>query len=170
MNERLAADSSANAMMWPMVPRLLAQHHYLVLGTVGPAGDPWVTPVFFVADGTDSVLWVSAPTSRHSLNIARHPAVAITVFDTQSPIGGAEALYLEATASVVDDTARPAAIELLNSHLPKHQHLDLTDAGPAGQLQVYRASIRQHYVLIRGGDARFDNPVDTRLAVANPDS
>lgn len=158
----------ANDLMWPTVPRLLALHDYLVLGTVDTTGDPWVTPVFYVADGTTSVLWVSSPDSRHSRNIAHHPAVAISVFDTHAPIGGAEALYVDATATVVGDTARPAAIELLNSRLPSHQHLDLTDVGPGGQLQVYRASIHQHYVLIRGGDARFDNPVDTRLAVVHP--
>jgi hypothetical protein len=124
--------------------------------------------VFFVADGTDSVLWVSSPDSRHSRNIAHRPAVAITLFDTQAPIGKAEALYLEATASLVGDTARPAAIELLNSRLPTHQHLDLTDVGPAGHLRVYQASVHQHHILIRGGDPRFDNPVDARLAVAKP--
>jgi hypothetical protein len=124
--------------------------------------------VFFVADGTDSVLWVSSPDSRHSRNIAHRPAVAITLFDTQAPIGKAEALYLEATASLVGDTARPAAIELLNSRLPTHQHLDLTDVGPAEHLRVYQASVHQHHILIRGGDPRFDNPVDARLAVAKP--
>lgn len=162
------ADARANDQMWPTVPRLLALHHYLVLGTADPVGSPWVTPVFFVADGTDRVLWVSSPESRHSRNIARNPAVAITVFDTAAPIGGAEALYLEATAGLVDESALPAALRLLNSPLPAHQHLDLSEVGPAALLRVYQASVDRHYVLIRGGDPRFDNPVDTRLAVTRP--
>lgn len=49
-------DASANDTMWPTVPRLLARHRYLVLGTVNPNGEPWVTPVFFVADGTNNVI------------------------------------------------------------------------------------------------------------------
>lgn len=161
-------DASANDLMWPTVPRLLALHRYLVLGTADQSGSPWVTPVFFVADGTDRVLWVSSPDSRHSRNLAHNPAVAITVFDTDAPIGGAEALYLEATASLVDEAARPAALDLLNSSLPAHQHLDLTELGTAGLLRLYQASIHRHHVLIRGGDPRFDNPVDTRLSVTKP--
>jgi uncharacterized protein YhbP (UPF0306 family) len=161
---------SANDLMWPTVPRLLAQHRYLVLGTVDPSGNPWVTPLFFAPDGTDSVLWVSSPDSRHSRNIAHSPTVAITLFDSQAPIGKAEALYLESTASLVSDAAQPAALELLNSRLPAGQHLDLTEVGPAGLLRVYQASIQQHHVLIRGGDQRFDNPVDTRLPVSLPTS
>ncbi|MEV8371855.1 pyridoxamine 5'-phosphate oxidase family protein [Kribbella sp. NPDC056861] len=157
-----------NDLMWPTVPRLLAQHRYLVLGTVDPTGTPWITPVFFAPDGTDSVLWVSSPDSRHSRNLAHSPTVAITLFDSQAPIGKAEALYLESTASQVDDTAQSAALELLNSRLPTEKHLDLADVGPAGLLRIYRASIQQHHVLIRGGDPRFDNPVDTRLAVTPP--
>ena len=45
------------------------------------------------------VLWVSAPDSRHSRNIAEQPTIAITIFDSHAPIGGAEAPYLEATAT-----------------------------------------------------------------------
>jgi uncharacterized protein YhbP (UPF0306 family) len=163
-------DVSANDTMWPTVPRLLALHRYLVLGTVDPTGTPWVTPLFFAPDGTDRVLWVSSPDSRHSRNIVHRPAVAITLFDTQAPIGKAEAAYFEATASLVDEAARPAAVELLNSRLPAEQHLDLADVGPAGHLRIYQASAHEHHVLIRGGDPRFDNPVDTRLTVTDPNT
>lgn len=163
-----ATNVSANDLMWPTVPRLLTLHRYLVLGTADQSGSPWVTPVFFVADGTDRVLWVSSPDSRHSRNLAHNPEVAITVFDSNAPIGKAEALYLEATASLVNEADHPAALDLLNSSLPAHQHLELTEVGPAGLLRVYQASVRQHHVLIRGGDPRFDNSVDTRLAVTQP--
>lgn len=163
------AEASTNDLMWPTVPRLLAQHRYLVLGTADPSGSPWVTPLFFVADGPDTLFWVSSPDSRHSQNLTHRPVVAITLFDSDAPIGKAEALYLQATASLVDDAARPAAVVLLNSHLPPHQHLDLADVGPGSNLRVYQASVHQHQVLIRGGDHRFDNAVDTRLAVTAPD-
>jgi hypothetical protein len=152
--------------MWETVPRLLTQNRYLVLGTADPAGTPWVTPVFYVADGTHRVLWVSTPESRHSQNIATRPTVAITVFDSHAPIGGAEALYLEATASIVDDPADP--LDLLNAPLPERQHLGPDDLKPTGPLHVYQAEINQHYVLIRGGDPSFDNVTDARLAVTPP--
>ncbi|WP_281283447.1 hypothetical protein [Modestobacter excelsi] len=33
---------------------------------------------------------------------------------------------------------------------------------------VYEATVRQHHVLIRGGDPRFDDVTDARLAVGPP--
>jgi len=152
--------------MWATVPRLLALHRYLVLGTVDPAGNPWVTPVFYAADGEHRVIWVSSPDSRHSRNIAACPTVAVTVFDTHAPVGGAEALYLEATASLVNDHAHP--VELLNARLPAGKQLEPHDLEPEGPLRVYQANVTRHYVLIRGGDPRFDNVTDTRLPVEPP--
>nr|QLK00480.1 hypothetical protein HZU44_10830 [Micromonospora carbonacea] len=40
---------------------------------------------------------------------------------------------------------------------------------PAGRLLVYQAAISRRFVLICGGDARFDNVTDARLAVFPPD-
>lgn len=154
--------------MWDTVPRLLAEHNYLVLGTVDPEGGPWVTPVFYAADGERRVLWVSSPDSRHSRNIAADSAVAITVFDSSAPIGKAEALYFEATAGLVDEPGLPAALDILNARLPARQHLGQDDLGPAGPMRLYQADITQHYVLIRGGDPRFENVTDARLAVEPP--
>lgn len=155
-------------LMWATVPRLLAQHRYLVLGTADDDGRPWVSPVFYAADGEYRILWVSAPDSRHSGNITVCPDVAITIFDTSAPIGGAEALYLEATADPVVDEARTAALALLNTRLPADRQLAVDDLEPAGRLRLYQAAITRHFVLIRGGDARFGNDTDTRLAVTAP--
>jgi uncharacterized protein YhbP (UPF0306 family) len=154
---------------WATVPRLLAQHRYLVLGTADADGRPWVTPVFYAADGEHRVVWVSAPDSRHSRNIAARPEVAITVYDSSAPVGGAEALYLEATAGYVEDDGRNAALAVLNSRLPDSHRLGTEDLEPSGPLQVYQAAITRHFVLIRGGDTRFDNVTDARLAVSPPD-
>ncbi|SFP30158.1 Pyridoxamine 5'-phosphate oxidase [Amycolatopsis arida] len=154
--------------VWDTVPRLLAEHHYLVLGTADAEGRPWVTPVFYAADGTRRLLWVSAPGSRHSRNIAARPAVAITIFDSHAPIGGAEALYLEATAGPLGDRGRTAALALLNARLPRDRRLRPGTVEPPGPLRIYQAEVTQHFVLIRGGDTRFDNVTDTRLAVAPP--
>ncbi|GAB2866447.1 hypothetical protein GCM10027176_80210 [Actinoallomurus bryophytorum] len=155
-------------VMWDTVPRLLAQHRYLVLATADGDGRPWATPVFYAADGERRILWVSAPDSRHSRNIAARPDVAITVFDTHAPIGGAEALYLEATAEPVAADARVAALALLNTRVPASHRLGPEDLEPAGPLRVYQAVITSHFVLVRGGDTRFDNVTDARLPVTPP--
>ncbi len=155
---------------WATVPRLLAGHRYLVLGTADGKGRPWATPVFFAADGEYRILWVSAPDSRHSRNIAARPEVAVTVFDTHAPIGGAEALYLEATAGPVTGDACAAALAVLNTRLPPRHQLGPEDLGPDGPMQVYQALVTRHFVLIRGGDSRFDNVTDARLEVTPPES
>ena len=140
--------------MWETVPRLLAQHRYLVLGTADAKGRPWVTPVFYAADDEHRVLWVSSSDSRHSRNISARPTLAITIFDSHAPVGEAEAIYLEATAEPVSSHAVPAAVERLNTRLPAGHRLGPEDIAPAGPLQVYQATITQHFVLIRGGDKR----------------
>jgi uncharacterized protein YhbP (UPF0306 family) len=153
--------------MWETVPRLLARHLYLVIGTADEDGRPWVTPVFYAADGEHRIIWVSGPDSRHSRNIAARSDVAITVFDSHAPIGGAEALYLEATAEFVPEAQCSAALALLNKRVPAGKELAAQDVGPAGPLRLYQATISRHYVLIRGGDSRFDNVTDARLRVTD---
>jgi len=166
-----AADRQAvRASMWATVPRLLAQHRYVVLGTADGEGRPWATPVFYAPDGEHRIVWVSAPGSRHSRNIAARPEVAITVFDTNAPIGGAEALYLEATAGPLAGDAHTAAVALLNSRLRTGHQLGPDDLEPVGPLRAYQATIASHFVLVRGGDTRFDNVTDARLPVSPPPS
>lgn len=163
--------------MGETVPRLLAENRYLVIATSDGDGRPWATPVFFAADGAHRVVWVSAPDSRHSRNIANRPEVAVTVFDSHAPIGGAEAVYLEATAAAVGggggggdaDGERTAALALLNARLPADKQLSRDDLEPAGPMRLYQATITRHYVLIRGGDSRFENVTDARLPVAPPE-
>lgn len=152
--------------LWETVPRLLADNRYLVLATADADGNPWATPVYFAPDGTDRVLWVSSPDSRHSRNIAVRPEVAITVFDSHVPVGGAEAVYLSASAGSVPVTADDLAI--LNSRVPDGRHLGVADFEPDGPLRVYQATVTRHFVLVRGGDERFDNVTDARIEVSSP--
>jgi hypothetical protein len=77
---------------------LLDANIYLTLGTVGPDGRPWTSPVYFVADGIDEFYWTSAQDAEHSCNIARQPWVSLVVFDsTVAPYHG-RALYAAARA------------------------------------------------------------------------
>ncbi|WP_433305623.1 pyridoxamine 5'-phosphate oxidase family protein [Actinoplanes sp. CA-030573] len=137
-----------------------------MLATADDDGRPWATPVFYAPDGERRVVWVSTPDSRHSRNIAARPEVAITVFDSHAPVGGAEAVYLEATAG--PGAGDDAELDLLNARLPDHQRLGPDDLEPAGPLRVYQAVVTRHFVLVRGGDARFENVTDARLAVTPP--
>jgi pyridoxamine 5'-phosphate oxidase-like protein len=155
--------------VWETVPRLLAEIKYLVLGTADEAGNPWTTPVYFAAADPRRLYWVSSPDSRHSRNIAVRPRVSIAVFDSTVPIGGAEATYLSATAGPAADDETDDALAVLNTRLPDGRHLDRDDLLPNGLLRIYRADVAEHFVLIGGGDTRFDNVIDMRLPVTPPE-
>ncbi len=147
------------------VQRLLAANRYLVLATADENGQPWATPVFFAPLDRQTLCWVSSPNSRHSRNIARRPTIAITVYDSTVEVGRGEAAYFDAhaAASPPDETA--AALRALNARLPERKRLRSTDLQPAGPLVVYRADLRHHYLLVRGGNTEFGNDLDMTVEV-----
>ena len=55
----------------------LDAHHVMSLATFGEEG-PHAANLFYVRDGF-SLIWVSDPDSRHSVNIAARPQVAVTI-------------------------------------------------------------------------------------------
>ena len=155
--------------LWPTVPTLLAANNYLVLATTTPSGVPWVTPLFFGVIDEHELVWVSSEESRHSRNIATSPAVAATVFDSHAPIGRAEAVYLEGMVDRLPDDRIDLGLDVLNRRLPVAQRLDRVDVNGPGLLRAFRLRVSAISVLIRGGDPRFDNPLDTRLGVEPPE-
>jgi uncharacterized protein YhbP (UPF0306 family) len=154
--------------LWPTVPRVLAANNYMVLATADTDGVPWAAPVYFAPRDERRLYWVSSPDTRHSRNIATRPAVAITIFDSSAPIGAGEAVYADASAEPARDVELEALITVLNSRLPPDKALSLEDVEGDGPLVVYCATVSRHYVLVRGGDARFHNEFDTRVEVAPP--
>jgi uncharacterized protein YhbP (UPF0306 family) len=147
------------------VERIVAANSYMVVGTVGHDGCPWVSPVFFAPVGDDRLYWVSSPDSRHSRNIAQCPKVALTVFDSGVAIGRAEAVYFEAQAFRAAGAETAAALDALNARLPKSKQLSAQDLEPAGPLTLYKAEFSHRYVLVRGGDPQQGNTVDITLEV-----
>ena len=71
---------------------------YLTLGTADANGEPWASPVFYIADGYSTFYWVSSPEATQVRNIAVRPRVGIVVFNSQQPPGTGEAVYMSATA------------------------------------------------------------------------
>ena len=51
---------------------------YMTLGTADAAGRPWVSPVFFAADGYRDLDWISAPQATPSRNLAERPEASMT--------------------------------------------------------------------------------------------
>ena len=62
------------------IAALLSEATTLSLATTGENGEASVAPLFYIADSDPSLYWLSAESSRHSLNLARSPRAAATVY------------------------------------------------------------------------------------------
>jgi uncharacterized protein YhbP (UPF0306 family) len=61
----------------PQVADYLARHHVMTLATQGAEG-PWAAAVFYAADGA-SLVFLSAPNTRHCRNLAHDSRCAATI-------------------------------------------------------------------------------------------
>lgn len=145
--------------------RILRTNRYLVLATADAGGRPWASPVFFAPVGLERVYWVSSPESRHSRNLAVRPAVAMTVFDSTVPVGGAEAAYFDAEAARAGADEVDVALRVLSDRLPTGRGLTIEDLAPLGPMTLYRADLLRRYLLVRGGDPDHGNTLDMTLEV-----
>lgn len=78
--------------------RLIDGNNHMTIATADPAGNPWVSPVFYVPDSDDALYWVSDVSARHSHNIRSNPAVAIVIYETDPT----DAVYITARAVELD--------------------------------------------------------------------
>lgn len=119
---------------------LLARNDYLTLGTVGADLRPWTSPVYFASDGLADFYWSSTQASRHSENLARHPAVSLVVFDSTVPPYHGRALYAEAVAEVLDGDGLEHGLTVYPGS-PEGTRRDLTaeDLSGSSPWRLYRA-------------------------------
>ncbi|MGI9822216.1 pyridoxamine 5'-phosphate oxidase family protein [Agromyces sp. Marseille-Q5079] len=129
--------------------RILDANAYVTLATADAAGRPWATPVWFAVRDLREFVWVSRPTRRHSQNIAARAEVALTVFDSSTPVGEATAVYAEALAEPVPDDGIDDALAMFNaaceaSGLRPWAEGSVTGAAPH---RLYRAVASHLWVL-----------------------
>jgi uncharacterized protein YhbP (UPF0306 family) len=148
--------------------RIIDTNKYLTLATVGTDGLPWASPVFFTPDGYSDLYWASAPDTQHSRNLAHRPDVAIVVFDSTVPIGGAQAVYMRALVTMVpdDDLAERAAFYC--ARVPETRSFLDELLRPSSLFRLYHATVSEHSVLVRGGDPKYGTGADNRIVV-HPD-
>jgi uncharacterized protein YhbP (UPF0306 family) len=63
-----------------LIAALLSQQTTLSLATTGEDGEAAIAPLFYIAGKDLSLYWLSAENSLHSLNLARSPRAAATVY------------------------------------------------------------------------------------------
>jgi nitroimidazol reductase NimA-like FMN-containing flavoprotein (pyridoxamine 5'-phosphate oxidase superfamily) len=130
------------------VREVLRRNPFCVIATASPAGEPWLSPVFFNYSPDLTFVWESARDALHSQNIAANPRIGIFVKDTASP-GPARDVYIEATAREVPQALLARA--LYTWQVGPHGHSDrsqreVTDYAPGKPLRLYEARIDHVYV------------------------
>jgi hypothetical protein len=121
---------------------------YMVLGTVGEDGRPWVSPVFYATADYTRFYWTSLPEARHSRNLARRPDVSVVIFDSRVPAYTGQGVYMSGVAEELggDDLARgldvyPGAAERGARVMAAEEFL------PPAPFRLYRATATHHSIL-----------------------
>ena len=117
---------------------------YMVLATADADGVPWASPVWFAPDGYTRFLWVSREDTRHSRNLAVRPQLSIVIFDSRTPIGTGEGVYMDAVAEQIAD---PAAVEVFSrrSVAQGGSEWTLADVRPPAELRLCRATASEQW-------------------------
>src|ERR671914_2974523 len=77
---------------------IIDSNFYMTLGTADGDGRPWVSPVCYAHDRYAEFYWVSSPEATHSRNLAARPQVSIVIFDSRTPVGCGQGVYVRAVA------------------------------------------------------------------------
>lgn len=125
---------------------------YMTIGSADPDGDPWVSPVYFAADGYTDFYWMSSPEATHSRNIAARPRVSIVVFDSRVPPGTGQAVYMSALATQVPDAEIEPALRVYPGPPERGaRSIDPAEVRPPGPYRLYRAVASRHWILAAQG-------------------
>jgi nitroimidazol reductase NimA-like FMN-containing flavoprotein (pyridoxamine 5'-phosphate oxidase superfamily) len=147
--------------------RVIDANRYMALGTADASGHPWVTPVWFASEDYRQFHWVSSPEARHSRNLEARSEVAIAIFDSSVPVGGAQAVYMAGTAEELTGAELERGIEVFGrlSVADVGRTWGLEDVQAPSPFRIYRATVSEHHVLIPGRDPERGTGVDRRERV-----
>jgi uncharacterized protein YhbP (UPF0306 family) len=142
--------------------RVIDANRYMALGTADEAGHPWVSPVWFASEDYRNFHWVSSPDAKHSRNLAAHPEVAIAIFDSSVPVGGAQAVYMKGVAKELTGTELEQGLEVFDrvSRKDVGRAFGQDDVQGSALFRLYRATVSEHWVLIPGRDPDRGSGVD----------
>jgi nitroimidazol reductase NimA-like FMN-containing flavoprotein (pyridoxamine 5'-phosphate oxidase superfamily) len=76
---------------------------YAAVATSSAYGTPWNSPVYIVYDEALNFYWASDTASQHSRNMHENPSVFLVIFDSSVPWGEGKGIFIQATATEVDD-------------------------------------------------------------------
>jgi len=133
--------------------KIVDDNLYMVIATGDETGRPWASPVYFANSGYAEFFWVSSPEARHSRNIVVRPQVSIVIFDSQSPIGTGQGLYMVAVAEEATRTELERGIDVFSRRSLAHGGPAWTpdDVSGAAEIRLYRAVSAEHSMLAKDG-------------------
>ena len=142
--------------------QVIDANRYMALGTADEVGHPWVSPVWFASEDYHNFHWVSSPDAKHSRNLVVHQAVAIAIFDSSVPVGGARAVYMKGVAKELTGVELGQGLEVFDrvSQEDIGSRWGLDDVQGSALFRLYRATVSENWVLIRGGDPERGSGVD----------
>jgi nitroimidazol reductase NimA-like FMN-containing flavoprotein (pyridoxamine 5'-phosphate oxidase superfamily) len=82
------------------VKKIIESNTYITIAT-SDGERPWITPVFFAHDKEYNFYWSSFSEVKHSLLISKNPNIAAIIFDSSSPEGQGDGVYIQGTAHEV---------------------------------------------------------------------
>jgi uncharacterized protein YhbP (UPF0306 family) len=88
---------------------LLPEWNILTLATLGPDGDPQAADLYYAETDDLTLDFVSIPGSRHTVNIARNPRVAVTIHVDSSQWRDIRGVQLQGTCALVTGADRARA-------------------------------------------------------------
>jgi len=94
----------------------LRAHHVMTLATQGSDG-PWAAAVFYANEGF-TLYWLSAPASRHSLDLARSPRVAAAIQEDYADWPNIKGVQLEGAAGEISGDEEKRARLLYGEKYP----------------------------------------------------
>ena len=94
----------------------LRDHNVATLATCGSEG-PWAAAVFYVNEGS-TLFFLSSPKSRHSLNLAQNPQVALTIQGDCSDWLDIKGVQLEGVVSEISGREEDLARKLYGEKFP----------------------------------------------------
>ena len=140
---------------------------YMTLGTADESGRPWVSPVYFSSADYREFYWVSSPEARHSKNIAIRPLISIVIFDSRTPIGMGQAVYISAIAKQVEDSDLVRCLSIYNGRFQNpSEHgartIMLDQVSGTGSYRLYCATAHESWMLDR--ESHPDRRVSVNLS------
>jgi uncharacterized protein YhbP (UPF0306 family) len=138
---------------------IIDSNFYMTLGTADETGRPWVSPVYYAHEGYASFYWVSSPEATHSRNLVGRTEVSIVIFDSRTPVGSGQGVYISAVAEDLMGADLDRGIAIFSGRSDAHGagEWNVEDVRPPARHRLYRATASEHWVL---------GPQDRRMPVS----